>query len=153
MNNKVLLGSLAILLLVAAAGALFFANNSNKLNNQAAITSTPRVTNATPTPTPEAKASPSGVMEAEAQTVILSSSGFSPVTATIKAGEKIIWKNQSGEVGNVSSDPHPIHTNYLPLNLGSLNNGDTLELTFPKAGTYGYHNHFNASERGQIIVK
>ena len=153
MNNRVLFGSLAILLVILVAGALLFVNNSNKAVNQTAVTPTPSVTNATQTPTPEAKASPSGVMQEETQTVILTSSGFSPATVTIKAGGKVVWKNQSGEVATVNSAPHPIHTNYPPLNLGSFQDGETLELIFSKAGTYGYHNHLNSSQKGTVIVK
>ncbi|MCL4366879.1 cupredoxin domain-containing protein [Patescibacteria group bacterium] len=85
--------------------------------------------------------------------VILDSSGFSPATLTIKAGFTVIWKNNSGQSATVNSDPHPIHTDYPPLNLGTFPNGGTLQLTFDKPGTYGYHNHLNPNEKGTIIVQ
>jgi len=51
------------------------------------------------------------------------------------------------------SDPHPVHTDYPPLNLGTFFDGASLSLKFPTAGTYVYHNHLNPSERGTIVVK
>jgi plastocyanin len=86
-------------------------------------------------------------------TVTLTSDGYSPATLTIKVGSTVKWVNDSGESATVNSDPHPTHTNYPPLNLGKFDNGGTLSLTFDKAGTYGYHNHLNASEKGTIIVQ
>lgn len=86
-------------------------------------------------------------------TVNLTTNGFSPATLTIKAGTKVTWVNQSGSNATVNSNPHPIHTDYPPLNLGSFKDGGTLSLTFDKPGTYGYHNHLNPSESGTIIVQ
>lgn len=86
-------------------------------------------------------------------TVTLTSNGFSPATLTIKAGSSVTWVNKSGETATVNSDPHPIHTAYPPLNLGSFSDGATLSLTFDKPGSFGYHNHLQPSEKGTIIVQ
>lgn len=86
-------------------------------------------------------------------TVTLTSNGFSPAILTIKAGETVTWVNKSGETATVDSDPHPIHTNYAPLNLASFPDGGILTLTFDKPGTFGYHNHLNSSMRGTITVQ
>lgn len=86
-------------------------------------------------------------------TVTLTADGFSPATLTVKAGTKVTWTNQSGASATVNSDPHPIHTDYAPLNLGSFIDGEILSLTFDKTGTYGYHNHLNPSQSGTIIVQ
>ena len=85
--------------------------------------------------------------------VTLTSSGFSPATLTIKAGTTVTWTNKSGSDATVNSNPHPVHTDYPPLNLGSFSDGGTLSLKFDKPGTYGYHNHLNPSEKGTIIVQ
>ncbi len=85
--------------------------------------------------------------------VSLTAEGFSPSTLTIKAGSTVTWTNNSGSDATVNSDPHPIHTNYPPLNLGSFSDGGTLSLVFDKAGTYGYHNHLNPSQKGTVIVQ
>lgn len=86
-------------------------------------------------------------------TVTLTQNGWEPGTLTIKAGETVTWVNKSGEDATVNSNPHPTHTDYAPLNLGSLSNNNSLSLQFPKSGTYGYHNHLNPSEAATIVVQ
>ncbi len=89
----------------------------------------------------------------QSNTVMLTQDGFSPSTLTIKAGTTVTWTNKSGTTATVNSNPHPIHTDYPPLNLGQFSNGQSLTLTFNKAGTYGYHNHLNPSQLGTILVQ
>jgi len=124
--NKTLLIVAAILV---AAGAFFFFSQ-NKTSQV--------------TPTKE---------EASEPTITLTSAGFSPDNVTIKAGQKITWINKSGTEATVNSDPHPSHTNFQPLNLGSFADGASLSLTFDQTGTYGYHNHLNPNARGTITVQ
>lgn len=90
---------------------------------------------------------------AEEVTITLTKNGWSPETLTIKAGQVVTWVNTSGHDATVNSDPHPTHTDYLPLNLGGFSNGQALSLAFPKKGTYGYHDHLNPRNKGTIIVK
>lgn len=85
--------------------------------------------------------------------VTLTADGFSPATLTIKAGDKVTWVNKSGTSATVNSDPHPTHTDYSPLNLGTFPDGGTLSLTFDKPGIYKYHNHLNPSQSGTITVQ
>jgi len=128
-------------------------------NKQASSTMTPSPTEiqatTAPSPSSSTSASPSvsGVMKQESSTVTLSATGFTPATLTIKAGTKVTWNNNSGEVATVNSDPHPVHTDYAPLNLGQFSDGGTLSLVFDKPGTYGYHNHFNPSQKGTVVVQ
>lgn len=86
-------------------------------------------------------------------TVTVTTSGFQPETVTIKAGEKVVWVNQSGAVSNVSSAKHPTHLIYPPLNLGDFGNGASVSLSFDKPGTYTYHNHLNPTEVGTVVVE
>lgn len=79
--------------------------------------------------------------------------GFIPNVITIASGTKITWVNKSGSDANVSSDPHPTHTNYPQLNLGNFWNNGSVSLVFTKPGRYGYHNHLNPNEHGVIIVQ
>lgn len=99
------------------------------------------------------QATPSSSAVQQQNLVTLTSSGFSPATLTIKSGQTVTWINKSGEGATVNSNPHPVHTDYPPLNLGSFASGASLSLSFPKAGTYGYHNHLNPSETATIIVQ
>jgi len=86
-------------------------------------------------------------------TVTLTANGFVPQVLTIRRGQTVTWINNSGQQATVNSDPHPTHTAYPPLNLGEFNDGDSLSLRFPKPGRYGYHNHFDATQTGTIIVE
>ncbi|MEX2007268.1 MAG: hypothetical protein WD992_00660, partial [Candidatus Levyibacteriota bacterium] len=68
------------------------------------------------------------------------------------AGATVIWTNSSGQVGNVSSNPHPTHSIYPALNLGNFGDGQGVSLVFDTVGTYGYHNHLDATKTGTVIV-
>lgn len=85
--------------------------------------------------------------------IAITDTGYSPSLLSINVGDTITWTNGAVKPSNVSSDPHPAHTDYVPLNLGMFNPGETQSLTFDKAGTYGYHNHLNPTQTGTVIVK
>ncbi len=129
MNNKVIIAVVVIIILLAGGFFLFSKNYSQ--NTQTSLT--PTNTQAT-------------------STVTYTASGFSPASLTVKAGTTVTWVNKSGSDATVNSAPHPIHTAYPPLNLGGFSDGSTLSLTFDKPGTYGYHNHLNPSDTGEINV-
>ena len=93
------------------------------------------------------------VQSVNQNTVKITASGFEPAKITIKAGETVVWSNQSDNTGNVSSAPHPAHTDYPPLNLDDIAPGASVSLTFPTAGTYKYHNHLDPSRFGSITVQ
>ena len=103
-------------------------------------------------PQPQLQQQPPATVQAQ-NTVTLTADGFLPSTLTIKAGTTVTWINNSGSDATVNSDPHPLHTDYPPLNLGSFSDGQTLSLIFNTAGTHGYHNHFNSDQKGTIIVE
>lgn len=103
-------------------------------------------------PAVTSESSPSAVVAAQ-EVILLTTNGFSPASLTIKSGTKVIWVNQAGAVATVNSDPHPVHTDYQPLNLGNFKDKERLFLTFDKPGTYGYHNHLNPAQTGIIIVQ
>jgi len=86
-------------------------------------------------------------------TIVLTQEGFDPQILTVEVGTKVSWVNKSGAVATVNSDPHPIHSNYQPLNLNSFEDGEFLQLVFDKPGTYGYHDHLDPGKTGTIIVE
>lgn len=100
-----------------------------------------------------AATSPTPTQTTTQPTITVTSSGFQPGSLTIKAGETVVWSNPTGDTSNVSSSPHPTHTDYLPLNLGDIAPGASVSLTFPTAGTYKYHNHLNANQFGSITIQ
>lgn len=114
------------------------------------VSTTPLVQSPAPVETSSPVQSPS---LQEQNMVTLTADGFSPETLTIKTGDTVTWVNKSGSDATVNSAPHPVHSDYPPLNLGTFPDGGTLSLTFPTAGTYKYHNHLNPSQTGIIIVQ
>lgn len=153
MNGKWLIG---IVILVVLVGGIYF------LNKNITSTTTPSQTTTESAPVPTSGSQPTSPATSTNQqnTVTLTQDGFSPTqdgfspaTLTIKTGTTVTWINKSGTVATVNSVPHPIHTTYSPLNLGSFPDGGTLSLSFDKPGTYGYHNHLNASQKGTIVVQ
>ena len=139
--NKFWLGVVILVVILAGGWALLKGSSKTKTTTSTAIQ---------PTETKQVQVSP---ITQSQNTVTLTSSGFEPNIINVKAGSKVVWINKSGESATVNSDPHPVHTDYLKLNLGEFSDGQTLELVFDKAGTYKYHNHLNPSEKGQIVVQ
>ncbi len=137
MNSKVIVAVLVVLAFVAGGYFLFYGNKTSVMNTQPTSTNN----------------SGDNTQTQGQNTIILTQSGFSPSTLTVKVGTAVTWVNKSGSEAAVYSNPHPIHTNYPPLNLGTFADGGTLSLTFNKIGTYGYHNHLNPSQTGTIIVQ
>lgn len=85
-------------------------------------------------------------------TVTLNKEGFSPHTVTIKTGSAVRWKNASGKEQTVNSDDYPTNRKHRELNFGVFKDGSTVVYTFTNPGNYGYHNHFNPEQKGEIIV-
>ncbi len=118
-------------------------------------TTTPEVSEPTPTSTASKSASPQASSSAAMteKVVTISSTGFSPKSITIKAGESVTWTNSDSANHTVNSSPHPAHTDYPLLNLGVIKNGESKSLSFPKAGTFKYHDHLNPSLFGSVTVE
>lgn len=125
MNSKIIIG-LVVLVAVGIIGfmAVKFLNSSS---SQPAITS-------------------------QDNKVVFDGSKFVPNNLKIKAGQTVTWENQGSATIQINSNPHPIHTDYPPLNLGTVNAGSKVELKFDKAGVYNYHNHLNPIQKGTITV-
>lgn len=138
MNIKFIGGILLLILIVAGVLVLF--------NNQQ-VSPSPAVTNQL-----MSSPSPSSTSLAAAE-ITIRQSGFSPAKLTIKAGTKVVWRNQSGQLVSINSAVHPTHLLYPALNLGEVLEGVSVELVFDKAGTYKYHNHLNPAQTGEIIVQ
>ena len=80
--------------------------------------------------------------------------GFSPVTLTVKKGTTVKFVNTSGQKMSVASDPHPSHTNYPEFDQfkSDAKGKDEYSFVFDKAGAWGYHDHFKASNKGTVVV-
>jgi plastocyanin len=85
-------------------------------------------------------------------TITLDKNGFSPKKVKIKLGEAVRWKNESGKEQTVNSDTYPTNQLHKELNLGIFDNDSSVVYTFPKLGSYGYHNQFHPEQRGTVSL-
>lgn len=89
----------------------------------------------------------------QAAVVTFNNGQFSPSKLNVKKGEKIIVRNESSAKIQFDSDPHPAHNLYPELNIGTIEPGQLKTLVITKEGTYTYHNHLDASQRGQLVIE
>src|SRR5512134_1762916 len=91
-------------------------------------------------------------------TITIGSNGVTPAQVTINVGQSVTFVNNSGGTPNISSDPHPVHTD-CPAFLGValIAPGQTKQTqAFTVARTCGFHDHDNpdnAAVRGSVIVR
>lgn len=139
-----------------SASALNSAANSNE--NANANSATNANTNAntqanTPANNSQGQFSNESDNKSEVRQVVYDGSKFTPSTLTIKVGDTVVFKNASKEPFRVASDPHPSHTNYPEFDSkGPVAAGASFQFIFTKIGSWGYHNHLNASATGTIKV-
>ena len=153
-TNKKLLFGIAALILIFLAGIMFL-NFARKPKSVSIPVLSPTETQQTVAPSTGQQAQPTLppiVVPTSESIVILTSNGFEPKTITVKQKTLVIWRNKSGSDSTISSDDHPTHKKYPPLNRGIFKNGETIALTFDKPGTYGYHDHFHPTRTGTVIV-
>ena len=76
----------------------------------------------------------------------ISNFAFSPETATIKKGTKVVWTNNDDATHQVEADDSSFSG-------PSLAKGDTYSNTFDKSGTFPYHCTVHPNMTAKIIVK
>lgn len=91
-------------------------------------------------------------------TITIANGRVTPSEVTISVGQSVTFTNNDGQTRNVSSDPHPVHTDCPEINVvGNLANGQSRTTNaLPTARTCGFHNHDdpdNANYHGRIIVQ
>jgi plastocyanin len=136
MNNKYV-WVIILLIIIVALGALLLL--SNKTNNNPAVGHSTQIMSTTKS-------------YSQTEKIMVTSSGFEPQTITIKRGTRIIWTNKNGVRVTINSDNYPTNLLWPFLNLGAFNNGSSVSVIFEMAGKYTYHNHFNPSQKGTVIV-
>lgn len=78
--------------------------------------------------------------------------GFELSSDTVSAGSEIQIINQSSGNLDFASDEHPQHTDNPELNVGIVSPGESITFSISQTGTWGFHNHLNASHEGSITV-
>lgn len=93
-------------------------------------------------------------IRASDKVVNIKKDGFEPLELTIKAGESVVFVNQSDELSWPASDPHPTHTQYLGFDPQiPMKPKQAWAFTFNRAGVWNFHDHLKPSSRGKIIVQ
>lgn len=103
------------------------------------------------------------VAKAATVEIVYTDDGFVPDTVDITVGNTVRWVNKSGTGMWVASAIHPTHIVYPEKSpsdcLGSsfdaceaVPNGGTYSFAFNEAGTWSYHNHISARDKGVVNV-
>jgi plastocyanin len=84
-------------------------------------------------------------------TITIGSNGaVSPSQVTIGVGQSVTFTNNHSSAHDMSSDPHPIHTDCPSMgNVGTLQPGQSkTSFGFAAAGSCGFHDHNNSESAG-----
>lgn len=156
MNTKAV-WIIVLILLLLIVGYLAFAMGNEPARDTAESTEPSTTTEATTTPP-----------DTDPVAISYDGESFSPADVTVPLGTTITWTNTSGERMWVASDDHPTHTRYegssvsehcesgaatSPSVFDQCGAGTEYSFTFTKTGSWGYHNHANASAGGTITVE
>lgn len=93
-----------------------------------------------------------------AATVTITASGVDPKEVTISAGQRVRFINNDTRSHDMSSDPHPTHTDCPEINqVGVIQVGQTKETgNLVTVRTCGFHDHnlpTNTSLQGRIVIR
>lgn len=85
--------------------------------------------------------------------VTYTNTGFQPSFLSIRAGDKIRFRNESDTDMWVASNDHPFHDDYPEFDAhGSVRRYGEYTFTFDRVGTWGFHNHANHVHEGVVSV-
>jgi len=101
---------------------------------------------------------PTLVTAVQTTTITITSAGVSPNNIEVAVGARVLFINNDSRSHNMTSDPHPEHTDCPPINsVGFLAAGQQLTTgNLTTARTCKYHDHddpSNAKLQGQIVIK
>lgn len=88
-----------------------------------------------------------------AVTITYDGNSFKLSGTTVKSGESVKVINGSQDDLDFDSDPHPVHTDNPELNAGDIAPGQSKTFKLETKGTWGFHNHLNASQKGELTVE
>jgi plastocyanin len=90
-------------------------------------------------------------------TITISNGSVNPSQVTISVGQSVRFVNNDGRAREMSSDPHPNHTNCPSLNIGGLGNGQSRDSQgFAGTGSCGFHDHNdpdNSGVKGRVVIQ
>jgi plastocyanin len=136
-TNKTILAVVVVIVLIGAAVILFKPAKSSAPSSNGSTTSD----------------NSSAAGKTVAATITYDGKTFSSSVSSVNSGDSIKVVNSSSDDLDFDSDPHPVHTDDPELNAGAIAPGQSKTFTVTKKGTWGYHNHLNSSQHGEITVK
>jgi plastocyanin len=96
---------------------------------------------------PESQPAPKAEGEGGGATVSMENIQFNPGELTIKVGDSVTWTNDDTVGHDVTGD------GFTSGDPGGLENGDTFQHTFDKAGTFDYVCKAHAGMKGTVLVQ
>lgn len=142
----------AAVVLLIAVGIVVATRNDDNTGTTPGTDTTPGATNQSPDPSAQTNEADDNE-QIDANTIVYTNSGFSPAMLTVAMGSTITIQNNSSVTLDFASDIHPSHLQNPELNVGIIEPGQSRSVTVSQQGTWGYHNHLNASDVGQIVVR
>ena len=108
--------------------------------------------------TPAGPSSPGGSGGNANITITVTSTGVTPKQLTVPQGTRVLFTDNDTRTREMTSDPHPEHTDCLEINnIGFISPGQTKETgNLNTVRTCGYHDHGNPEDarfKGQIIIR
>ena len=101
--------------------------------------------------------SDTGTGGASAATISITANGVSPASVQVPVGSRVTFVNNDSRSHQMSSDPHPIHTECPAVNLAILAPGASGQTgVLNAARTCGFHDHLfpdDAPWRGTIVIQ
>jgi plastocyanin len=94
----------------------------------------------------DTKEQPAPAAEGGSAEVSMKDIKFNPSEVTVKAGDTVTWTNDDGVGHDVTGD------SFKSGEPGALENGDTFEHTFDKAGTFDYVCTVHPGMKGTVKV-
>ncbi len=105
-----------------------------------------------PAPTPTTTPTPSA-----GATITITSNGVSPNSVTVSVGSRVTFVNNDSRVHEMTSNPHPAHTDCPEITVGSLSASQSRQTgALDTARTCGYHDHLRDSDtslQGTIVIQ
>lgn len=162
---------LIILAVIIVALVLVFVLVSGNKNSNTVNPSEPPNISALPTlgMSPLPSQTPAVSLEQTSSVIVTyTDSGFAPSSVNIKVGQTATFKNESSQSMWVASGVHPTHKLYSGTALSDhcpdtsntafdecqgIPAGQSWSFTFEKSGTWGYHNHLHAADKGTVVVQ
>jgi len=92
-----------------------------------------------------------------AATITITATGVSPQNVTVAPGSRVTFVNNNTRVHDMSSDPHPAHTDCPEITVGFLQPGQSATTqNLNRVRTCGFHDHnqdTNTSLQGTIRIQ